>query len=116
MDERLSKALEFGRYQETIQNQKKLLKNKMTSMLNYSTNGGTFDVNPSLIVYVKTLVDSSVDNAIILDRNDNPIMISDLTSFYDDILSLQFEVLNEYHANYEKLRSTRTLSKLLEDN
>ena len=78
MDERLSKALEFGRYQETIQNQKSMLKNKMTSMLNYSTNGGTFDVNPSLIVYIKTLIDNNSESAIVLDRNDNPIMIKDL--------------------------------------
>ena len=45
----------------------------------------------------------------------NPIKI-DIKSFYSEILSRYFEVTNDYYAEYEKLRKSRKVHKVLDLN
>ena len=45
MDERLQKALEFGNYTVTLNNQKKLLKEKFIDQCVFYTNGYKFKIN-----------------------------------------------------------------------
>ena len=50
----------------------------------------------------------------ILDKNEIPIKIENLSQFLEDISSLYFEAVNEYYNDYEKLRSSRKIEKVLE--
>ena len=114
MSSKLTKALEFANYRTTLNVQHNALKAKVQTLLNYSINGGTFDISQELISFVKLLLDREYNDAVLLDVYNNPIKIDDLNDFLDEILSRYFEAVNEYHAEYQKLRKARKVHKLIE--
>lgn len=112
--ERLEKALDFSNTMQTFNLAKNNLKVKTQNLLSYSTNGGTFRVTQDLIGFVNFVVSSGKTETILLDKNDIPIKIEDTEKFLEDISSLYFEAVNEYYNDYQKLRSSRKIEKVLE--
>ena len=112
--ERLEKALEFSNTMQTFNLNKNNLKIKTQNLLNYSNSGGSFNVNQSLISFMYMIVQSGKTEVVILDKNDIPIKIEDTTKFLEDISSLYFESINEYYNDYQKLKSSRKVEKVLE--
>lgn len=112
--ERLAKALDFSNTMQTFNLAKNNLKVKTQNLLSYSINGGTFRVSQELIAFVSMAVSSEKTNLILLDKNDIPIQIDDTKQFLEDISSLYFEVINEYYNDYQQLRSSRKIEKVLE--
>lgn len=115
MSTRLSKALEFANYRTTLNNQQAQLKAKTQSLLSYSINGGTFTIDIPLITFCKQLLDEKETQVVLLDIYNNPVLIQ-LESFYDEIRSRYFEVTNDYYAEYEKLRKSRKVHRILDIN
>lgn len=112
--ERLAKALDFSNTMQTFNLAKNNLKVKTQNLLSHSVNGGTFRVSQELISFVNMAVVSEKTSLILLDKNDIPIQIDDTTKFLEDISSLYFEVINEYYNDYQQLRSSRKIEKVLE--
>lgn len=113
-EERLERALEFSTAMATFNLNKNNLKVKTQNLLSYSVNGGTFKVDQSLIGFMNFVVQSGKTEVVLLDKNDIPIRITNTEEFLEDISSLYFEVVNEYHNDYAKLRSSRRIEKVLE--
>ena len=111
---RLEKALDFSNTMQTFNLAKNNLKVKTQNLLSYSTNGGIFRVSQELIGFMQFVVQSGKTETIILDKNDIPIQITDTEKFLEDISSLYFEAVNEYYNDYQKLRSSRKIEKVLE--
>jgi len=114
MDERLQKALEFSRYRIALFNRKEDLKLKVNNMLVHSYNGGIFKSSQELITFVKLLLDQERTRVVLIDENGNPIEITDLPAFFDDIFSKYFEATNYYHTEYSNLRTARSVSSIYE--
>ena len=112
--ERLEKALDFSNTMKTFNLNKNNLKVKTQNLLSYSTAGGSFAVNQSLISFMNFVVSSGKTEISLLDKNDIPIRIEDTEKFLDEISSLYFEVVNDYYNEYQKLRSSRKIEKVLE--
>ena len=112
--ERLKKALELSNTMQTFNLNKNNLKIKTQNLLNYSNSGGSFNVNQSLISFMHMIVQSGKTEVVILDKNDIPIKIEDTAKFLEDISSLYFESINEYYNDYQKLKSSRKVEKVLE--
>jgi hypothetical protein len=115
MSTRLTQALEFANYRVTLNNQQAALRAKTQSLLSYSTNGGTFTIDRTLLNFCKLLLEEKQTEAVLLDIYNNPIKV-EVKSFYDEILSRYFEVTNDYYAEYEKLRKSRKVHKVLDLN
>lgn len=115
MSTRLTHALEFANYRVTLNNQQAALRAKTQSLLSYSINGGTFTIDMDLINFCKLLLDEKQSEAVLLDIYKNPIKVV-LADFYSEILSRYFEVTNDYYAEYEKLRKSRKVHKVLDLN
>lgn len=113
MDQRLKAALDFSNYRKVLFNLKQDLKLKVEARLRYSVYGGTFDIDRQLITFVRMLIDDGRDQVVLIDRNQNPIRIDDLKSFYDEIFSRYFEATNMYHTEYERMKTARTVEDLL---
>jgi len=112
--ERLERALEFSNTMQTFNLNKNNLKVKTQNLLSYSSYGGTFKVSQELIGFMSTIVSAGKTEVILLDKNDIPVKIEDTNKFLEDISSLYFEVINEYYNDYQKLRSSRKIEKVLE--
>jgi len=113
MSSKLTKALEFANYRTTLNIQHNNLKAKVQTLLNYSINGGTFEISQTLISFVKTLIDQGNTQAVLLDIYTNPIQV-ELEIFLEEITSRYFEATNEYHVEYTKLRKSRKVHKLID--
>jgi hypothetical protein len=112
--QRLEKALDFSNTMKTFNLSKNNLKVKTQNLLSYSTSGGSFSVDQSLISFMNFVVSSGKTEISLLDKNDIPIRIEDTEKFLEDVSSLYFEVVNDYYNEYQQLRSSRKIEKVLE--
>jgi hypothetical protein len=111
MDNRLEQALEFSNYKTTVFQQKQDLKLKLETTLMHAVNGGIFKVSQELISFVDVLLRKEVTEAVLIDSRANPVRITDLISFQENIIGLYFEAANEYHVGMEKLRKARSVGQ-----
>lgn len=115
MDERLSKALDFANYRQTLAIQRKTLKEKIDAKLTYGHAGGIFKIDRSLITFVQMLIDQGrTENVPLIDNNENPISIPDLLKFKDEIFDRYFTATYEYLEEYQKVKASRSVEKLLD--
>lgn len=112
--ERLEKALDFSNTMKTFNLNKNNLKVKTQNLLSYSTAGGSFAVDQSLISFMNFVVSSGKTEITLLDKNGIPVRVEDTEKFLDEVSSLYFEVVNDYYNEYQKLRSSRKIEKVLE--
>lgn len=114
MDERLEKALEFSNYRITLGNQKRSVKQRMLVLQTVNYSRGVFNANPVMISFIKSLIDSGKENAIVLDSKESPIVIEDLQDFLDTLLSSYIESTNEYKAQMDKIQKARNIKSLMD--
>lgn len=115
MDERLAKALDFSKFRQTLTLERKNLKEKIDANLTYGYNGGIFKIDRSLIVFVQMLIDQQrVENVPLLDSNETPILVSDMNAFRDEVLDRYMTAVYEYFRQYEKIKKSRSVDKLIE--
>lgn len=112
VDERLAKALEASNYRLTLNIQRENSKLKLKNHLVYSQNGGIFKITQDFISFVFALSQSK-KSAVILDSNENPVKIDDLEDFYESILDIYQEGMNDYLIEYEKFKKLRTTAKVV---
>lgn len=112
VDERLAKALEASNYRLTLNVQRENSKLKLKNHLVYSQNGGIFKITQDFISFVFALSQSK-KSAVILDSNENPVKIDDLEDFYESILDIYQEGMNDYLIEYEKFKKLRTTAKVV---
>jgi hypothetical protein len=115
MQEQLKKALEFSNYKQTLGIQRKILKEKIEAKLTYGFNGGIFKINRELLNFVQLILnDGRVSGVILLDTNENPILVDDLENFKTEIFDRYFTATNEYFEQYQNLKKSRSVEKLLD--
>jgi len=115
MQEQFKNALEFANYQQTFSIQRKTLKEKIEAKLTYGFNNGLFRIDQNLLTFVEILCTKGrTAGVVILDLNENPVLIDDLEKFKDEIFSRYFETTNEYFEEYQVLKKSRSVEKLLD--
>lgn len=115
MDDILKKALDFSNFNQTLNIQRKSLKEKLDAKLTYGHAGGIFKIDHSLIAFVQMLIDQDrVDNVPMIDSNGNPVVVTDLVKFKDEIFDRYFSASSEYLSEYEKIKKSRSVEKLVD--
>ncbi len=115
MNEMLKKALEFSNFKQSLSIQRKVLKEKLDARLTFGYEGGLFKIDQTLICFVKFLLDEDrKTDVVIIDANDNPVLIKDLSAFKTEILDRYFSAVNESHVEYEKIKKSRTVEALVD--
>lgn len=114
MDERLKKALEFSNYMVTLNNQKRILQETAYQDLIYYTNGCKFTVNKELISFCSTLISYNRNSVVLIDDNDIPVRVENIEEFLENILDVYFDATNKFYTEYQKLKSNRSVEKLVE--
>ena len=109
MDKRLQQALDFSQYMTTLNNQKRLLWEKYQESLIYYYNGGKFTITPELIAYCNSAI---IENIVLIDDNQLPIKV-ELQKFLFEIRVQYQKASLAYHAEYSKLKSKRSVEKIL---
>jgi hypothetical protein len=114
-NDKLKAALEFSNYRITFAVQKQALQEKIDAKLTYGHNGGIFKIDSMLLVFVQNLLDNGrTEGVVLLDSKNNPILVDDLQTFKDEIYDRYFTSLNEYYQEYEKMKKSRSVERLLD--
>ena len=113
INERLSKALEASNYRITYNNLRKNARLKLNRFLSYPKNGGMFLITPDLISFIHTLLFHQKTSTILLDTNENPIEITDLEEFFEEIYDRYYRGMNDYLMTYKEFQKSRNVSKLI---
>lgn len=113
MDERLEKALDFSNYMVTLSNQKRLLAEKFQEELIHFYNGSQFTITRELITFVNAMVVANQDEIVITDDNNIPCLVKNISTFYSEIIDKYTSASNDYYTAYLKLKSNRSVEKLV---
>ncbi len=113
IDMRLQEALAQANYRTTLGVQRKNALVKLQKNLVYATNGGTFSITPEMISFISALLSNGKRDVILLDVNDMPIEIENLKEFFDKILSIYYECMNEYLSEARSIAKARTTKVLV---
>lgn len=114
MDKRLEKALEFSNYMVTLNNQRRLIHEQFLENSIHYINGGKFSVTRDLINFCKTLIDYNQTEVILIDDNNSPIEIKELSEFFESLLNIYFTNVNNYYTEYNKIKSKRSVEDLID--
>jgi hypothetical protein len=115
MDERIEKAFSVANHMATLSNQRRIILEEFNQKLVYYTNGGTFKISPDLINFTKTTIDiGHTTDIAFIDANNFPVVISDVPTFFETIVGIYFEVLNEYSAKFTEIKLKRKILDIIE--
>lgn len=114
MDDRLEKALEFSNFRLILITRQKSLKTLLHNKLLLNYNSGLFRIDMTLISYINSLIEGKQKECIVLDINDIPIKIENLSDFKDKINENYQKSLNQYYKQYEKLMEAREIRKVID--
>ena len=115
MDEKVQKAFDNANYMATLVSQKNILNEELAQNLLYYENGGTFTASKELINFTKTLLDIGyAENVVLVDDNNTPVNIEILQTFFDKIVSVYFESVNEFYNKHNALIKQRKIESLVD--
>lgn len=114
MDDRLEKALAFGKYRATIENRRKALQRRFDSMLTVHHGNGMFIANQETIAFVDSLINDGMKDAIMIDVNKVPVDVEDLSTFRQELINAYFAATNEYSSEMKKLAKARDVKKAMD--
>lgn len=114
MEERLQKALEFANYSQTLNNQLQKSRIRAEGALIIAKNGGSFKVDQSLICFLDLLERKGMTEANLLDTNNRPVKIEDVSGFLKEVTSRYFEVTNDYLQEYQTVKKSRNVKSVLD--
>lgn len=115
MDDRLRDALKAANYMTAFNTQRQIIKQEYVDSCTYHRDGHRFSINKELINFLSTLISMNhCQDIVILDDFENPFMIVDVVEFRNTIFNIYVESSNRYYHEYIKLRSSRSLEKILD--
>ncbi len=114
MDEQLQKALEFSNFTVTLNNQKRVLKEKYTEELVLYYQNGKFTVTQPFFSFVSSLVSMEISQTVIVDDNETPIQIDDVIEFFTNVKQTYVTATNKYLNEYQELSKKRNVQGLVD--
>ena len=115
MDEKLSKALEFGNLMLTHQTQKNNLKEKFYSSIDFYYNGSKFLATPELVSFCTSLLYLNQESVVLIDSNDLPCRVEDLKSFTDGLVDCYKQASNAYMNAYNDIKIKKSILDIIDD-
>tara|TARA_A100001035_G_scaffold241252_1_gene207169 strand:- start:2496 stop:2843 length:348 start_codon:yes stop_codon:yes gene_type:complete len=114
MDEALEKALDFSNYMVTFNNQKRIIREEFLEDLLIYQNGGMFTITKELICFIEHLTNTGNTKSVIIDDNNTPILIKDLSKFMYDVKIQYQEVSTKYYEKYQKMVDKRNVESIVD--
>ena len=114
MDNRLEKALDFSNFRMILNTRQENLKTLMENKLVLSYEGGLFKINQELLSFVYTLLSQKIEEYIFIDQNDIPILITDLSEFYQKAKEKYENAIKQYFNSFQKLSEARDIRKVVD--
>ena len=115
MDNKLKEALDFSNYSATLNNQKQILTKKYQDDLVFYFNGGAFVATQDLFSFVVSLWTCGIDKTVIIDTNNTPVQIDNVSDFLDMVKNQYAFATNTYLDDFKTLTSKRSIQDLVNE-
>ena len=112
-DDRLTQALAFANYRQTLNNQIQKLKIRTAGQLIIAKHGGSFTINRELMCFLDYLVRADITEAALIDDNKVPVLIEDVPEFLKEATQRYFSVTTDYLKEFQELRKARNVKSIL---
>ena len=112
MNKETTELFKKANYRQVQNNQLQLLKELTTERLTIGHNGGMFNINPTLLNLLDLLERKGYENAVIEDRNNNPIEV-EVKTFMTLILDTYVQEQNRAIAEQNKIVTARSVEEIL---
>lgn len=114
MDERIEKAFQVANYMATLSNQRRIILEEFNQRTIHYVNGGTFKITPELISFTKTVLDiGHTEDVAFVDSNNFPVIVEDVQEFFDTIIAVYFQAVNEYATKFAEIKSKRNVKDIV---
>jgi hypothetical protein len=114
MDQRLKEAIEYSNYRLTLSTHKKNIRLRADAIQLVSDSGGMFRSTEQLILWTDYLIRTGIDQYVLNDSNDQPILVKDLRSLHNKLTDSHAKCMNLLHAENEKIKRARTVEKIVD--
>ena len=115
MDERLTRALDFANYKQTLYLEKKRLQEKLKADLTFAFNGGIFNADRNFIVFLNLLVpEEGTSSTSILDDRLTPIYVENIKEFQNIALKTYSQAVNQYQLEFDLLKKKRSVQAVVD--
>jgi hypothetical protein len=115
MDSKIEKAFEAASLMATFNSQKRLLEEEFAQTLLYYYKGGTFVASEQRLSFLSALKNEKVESIVLLDDNNAPIAVENISEFFDNLFSHYKEATNLFYYKYKKITSSKTIESILND-
>ena len=112
MNKETTELFKKANYRQVQNNQLQLLKELKDERLTIGYNGGMFNINPTLLNLLDLLERKGYENAVIDDRNNNPIEV-EVKTFMTLILDTYVQEQNRALAEQRKIVTARSVEEIL---
>jgi hypothetical protein len=113
MNDEIKKTFDAASLMSTLNNQKQILYEELNQSLLYYHNGAVFTVNLILLSFIGNYCTMQKDSVVLLDDNQMPVLIDDLSKFYRSILSVYTEATNRYYYEYNKVTNPKNIVSII---
>ena len=112
MNKDTTELFKKANYRQVQSKQLQLLKELKDERLTIGYNGGMFNINPTLLNLLDLLERKGYENAVIDDRNNNPIEV-EVKTFMTSILDTYVQEQNRALAEQRKIVTARSVEEIL---
>jgi hypothetical protein len=98
----------------TLNNQKRAFAEQFQENLIYYYKGGQFTATQERISFCQAMVDNHQEDMVLVDDNQTPILVDDLTEFKNELINTYFSAANKYLTSYNKLRQNRSVKGIID--
>lgn len=113
MDQRLSDALAFANYRLTLQAQRQNIQARTEAALLVSFQGAIFRADPVLISFIDCHQRHTTSPLFVRDQSGNSIQIEQPKDFLEMLLAAYNNALRLEHEEQQKLKSARSVGKIV---
>jgi hypothetical protein len=114
MDEKIEKAFDVANYMASLSNQRRVILEEFDQKTVYYINGGTFKLTPELLSFVHLMISKGhVTDVAFIDANKFPVIINDVTLFYENIVDVYYNAVNEYAVKFTELKNKRKIEDIV---
>ena len=108
MNKNLEEIIELSDKMLSFKIKRQAINERFQAKTTIGYSGGIFKIDQSFISYLKTLLDlGKKSQVILLDINNNPIVIEDLSLFLSEMLDRYFSALGEYQASVQHIKESK---------
>jgi len=113
MDEKLEKALEFSKYQQTLHVQKENLKLRLDHLLLTKIEDSVVKCSMELINFLQTCVTREYEITYVMDVNNNPIEVRNIELWLFKIIDCYHMAHEEFFKKSDRLKKARNVKKVI---